>query len=376
MSLTASFLGGVLPPSPDEENLAYQAGHRVAELGYKLQHGGYNGLMEHAARGAAEAGAPITAVTLQGKKAWGGFNPYVRDAVYAPDMGARLNTMIGGSDLVIAMGGGVGTLHELTAALWYAGNIRQIPVVAAGAAAIRLIQYLRAERWLYESPTRPLDFLHTAATDAELRTLLGHLAQRSTDRESSSSVPFPDELARRLMRTTCVHAPYQLESGETLTSYFDPFRITADPSLARQVAAAMAAQVAETPDAVAGIALGGVVLAANLAAELGRPLLIVRATPKQHGPVGRLRIEGAVTGGHRVILVDDVIRTGRSVLRAVNALSQAGLAATAATCVIERPGAGRSALRQRGIPLTAMITDETGAAMLDNGSLAAIDAGR
>jgi hypothetical protein len=376
MSPIASFLGGVLPPSPEEENLAHQAGRCVAELGYTFQHGGYNGLMEHAARGAAEVGTPVVAVTLQGKQAWGPFNPHVANAVYAPDMGARLNTMIGGADLVIAMGGGVGTLHELTAALWYAGNIRQLPVVAAGAAAIRLIQYLRAERWLYESPTRPLDFLHSATTEAELRTLLNRLASRSINREArGSSAPFPGELTQRLMQTARVNAPYQLESGETLTSYFDPFRITADPALARQVAVAMAAQISGPADAVAGIALGGVVLAANLAAELRRPLLIVRPTPKQHGPADRPQIEGVLTRGHRVIIVDDVVRTGRSVLQAVSALSQAGLSISLATCVIERPGAARSVLRQHGIPLTAMIMDETGAAV-GNGYYVAADVSR
>lgn len=358
MSPTVSFLGGVLPPSPDDENLAYQAGLRTAELGYTLQHGGYNGLMEHAARGAAEAGAPVIAVTVRGKQAWGAFNPYVEDAVYAPDMGTRLNTMIGGSDLVIAMGGGVGTLHELTAALWYAGNIRKIPVVAAGTTAARLIQYLRAERWLYESPTRPLDFLHTATTETELRILISRLSQLATCRDSmGSSPPFPRDLAQRVMRTARVHAPYQLESGETLTSYFDPFRITADPELARHVAVAMAARVTEPADAVAGIALGGVVLAANLAAELGCPLLTIRSTPKQHGAAGHPQVEGPVTGGQRVVVIDDVVRTGHSVLRAASALSQAGLSVSMAMCVIERPGTGRSEMRRHGIPLAALIRD-------------------
>lgn len=155
---TVTFFGGVVPASKQEEELAYGIGLAVGKAGLTMQHGGYNGLMEHAARGAAETGAEVVAVTLTDVN-WGEFNPYVTDAVRFPTMGERLHRFLDGADLIVAMGGGVGTLHELTAALWYAGNVRAVPVWLAGETALRLSAFLKADRWLFESPTRPLGFL-------------------------------------------------------------------------------------------------------------------------------------------------------------------------------------------------------------------------
>ncbi|MDI5969436.1 LOG family protein [Streptomyces sp. SL13] len=156
--LTAALFAGVVPPD-GEEPLAEAAGAALARAGYGLKHGGYNGLMEAAARGAAHHGVPVTAVTLADRPDWGAFNPHVTTTVYAPTMGARLHAYLDDADLVVAMGGGVGTLHELTAALYYATTIRSLPVRLLGPTACRLSAFLRAQGWLTESPTRPLGFL-------------------------------------------------------------------------------------------------------------------------------------------------------------------------------------------------------------------------
>ncbi|MER6395800.1 LOG family protein [Kitasatospora sp. NPDC001603] len=177
--LTAVFFGGVVPASVEEEKLAEEIGRTLAQAGYSLQHGGYNGLMEAAARGAGSQGALVTAVTLIGKHdEWGAFNPHATTSVHLPDLGTRLNHYLEHADLVVAMGGGVGTLHELTAALYYATAIRPVPVCLAGAAALRLLDFLREEKWLYETPTRPLGFLATTETADAFRT---HLATLGTN---------------------------------------------------------------------------------------------------------------------------------------------------------------------------------------------------
>lgn len=153
-----TFFGGVVPASDEERRLAFEIGRRIGEAGLTLLHGGYNGLMEQAARGAASAGSEVIAVTLTGVD-WGEFNPHVTTSVRLPTMGERIHRFLDRTDLVVAMGGGVGTLHELTAALWYAGNVRHVPVWLAGRTALRLSEFLRTDRWLFESPTRPLAFL-------------------------------------------------------------------------------------------------------------------------------------------------------------------------------------------------------------------------
>lgn len=154
----ATFFGGVVPASDEEQRLAFGIGMQLGEAGLTMLHGGYNGLMEEAARGAASVGGQVVAVTLTGVD-WGQFNPHVTDAVRLDTMGERIHRFLDLTDVVVAMGGGVGTLHELTAALWYAGNVRRVPVLLAGPTVLRLSAFLRTDRWLFESPTRPLSFL-------------------------------------------------------------------------------------------------------------------------------------------------------------------------------------------------------------------------
>jgi uncharacterized protein (TIGR00725 family) len=175
--LAAAFFGGVVPASEGESVLAGEIGCALARAGYSLLHGGYNGLMEAAAHGAASQGGIVTAVTLLGKHdEWGVFNQYSTTSVHLPDLGARLTHYLDHADLIVAMGGGVGTLHELTAALYYATTIRPVPVCVAGSTAGRLLDFLREERWLYETPTRPLGFLNTVESADVFRSLLAELA--------------------------------------------------------------------------------------------------------------------------------------------------------------------------------------------------------
>ncbi|MEV6325985.1 LOG family protein [Nocardia sp. NPDC051787] len=173
-TLKATFFGGVVPASEEEQVLGHDIGRTLAQAGYVLQHGGYNGLMEAAARGAANVGGEMVAVTLANVD-WGDFNPYVSLVVRLPRMGDRIHQFLDETDVVVAMGGGVGTLHELAAAIWYAGNIRPVPVFLAGSTALRLSAFLRSERWLFESPTRPLGFLEEIPDFAAFRRALARL---------------------------------------------------------------------------------------------------------------------------------------------------------------------------------------------------------
>ncbi|WP_063761209.1 LOG family protein [Streptomyces sp. NRRL B-1347] len=173
----AVFLGGVVPPSDPEERMAEQIGGLLAAAGFSLLHGGYNGMMEAAARGAAAKGGTVAALTLAGKRTeWGEFNKYVTEATHLKTLGARLDHYFEHADVVVAMGGGVGTLHELAAALYYAGNIRRLPVWITGSAALNLLSFLRQEKWLFESPTRPLDFITEIPTTPDFTEALSGLS--------------------------------------------------------------------------------------------------------------------------------------------------------------------------------------------------------
>ena len=76
-------------------------------------------------------------------------------------------------------------------------------------------------------------------------------------------------------------------------------------------------------DAVAGVATGAIAQGALVADALGVPFLYVRSAPKDHG-MGNL-IEGEVQAGWNVVVVEDLISTGGSSLKAVAALRAAGV---------------------------------------------------
>jgi orotate phosphoribosyltransferase len=74
---------------------------------------------------------------------------------------------------------------------------------------------------------------------------------------------------------------------------------------------------------IAGVATAGIPQGALVAQELGLPFIYVRSKPKDHG-TGSM-IEGEVIPGQRVVVIEDLISTGKSSLQAVEALRNAGL---------------------------------------------------
>ena len=77
------------------------------------------------------------------------------------------------------------------------------------------------------------------------------------------------------------------------------------------------------PDVIAGVATGGIAQGALVAEELGLPFIYVRSSPKGHG-MGN-QIEGHFEEGQKVIVIEDLISTGGSSLKAVDALRDANL---------------------------------------------------
>lgn len=77
------------------------------------------------------------------------------------------------------------------------------------------------------------------------------------------------------------------------------------------------------PDVIAGVATGGIAQGALVAQELGVPFIYVRSSAKQHG-MGN-QVEGYFEKGQRVVVIEDLISTGGSSLKAVEALREAGL---------------------------------------------------
>ena len=76
------------------------------------------------------------------------------------------------------------------------------------------------------------------------------------------------------------------------------------------------------PDVIAGVATGGIAQGALVAQEMGLPFVYVRSEKKSHGMQNQ--IEGVINPGQSVVVVEDLVSTGKSSLLAVDALREAG----------------------------------------------------
>lgn len=75
-------------------------------------------------------------------------------------------------------------------------------------------------------------------------------------------------------------------------------------------------------DVIAGVATGGIAQGALVAQELGKPFVYVRSEEKKHGMTNQ--IEGEIKSGQSVVVIEDLVSTGKSSLIAVNALREKG----------------------------------------------------
>ncbi len=75
-------------------------------------------------------------------------------------------------------------------------------------------------------------------------------------------------------------------------------------------------------DVIAGVATGGIAQGALVAQELGKPFVYVRSEQKSHGLTNQ--IEGEVHEGQSVVVIEDLVSTGKSSLIAVRALREKG----------------------------------------------------
>ncbi|MBU8892055.1 MAG: orotate phosphoribosyltransferase [Bacteroidales bacterium] len=77
------------------------------------------------------------------------------------------------------------------------------------------------------------------------------------------------------------------------------------------------------PDYIAGVATGAIAIGVLVAEAMNLPFVYVRPKPKEHG-LGNM-IEGEIEAGKRVVVIEDLISTGKSSLKAVEILRNAGV---------------------------------------------------
>ncbi|OGD98017.1 orotate phosphoribosyltransferase [Candidatus Curtissbacteria bacterium RIFCSPLOWO2_01_FULL_38_11b] len=118
--------------------------------------------------------------------------------------------------------------------------------------------------------------------------------------------------------------PFKYNTGIISPVYTDNRVILSSVSNRKKIADLLIQKVKQIgiPDVIAGTATAGIAYAAFIAQRLNLPMIYVRPTPKVYGKENQ--VEGKLKRGQTVIVIDDLISTGRSSLEVVRAIRKSG----------------------------------------------------
>ncbi|HUY65091.1 MAG TPA: orotate phosphoribosyltransferase [Acidimicrobiales bacterium] len=151
---------------------------------------------------------------------------------------------------------------------------------------------------------------------------------------------------------------FVLKSGRRSNWFIDSKQTVCRPEGMVLVADAVLELVPDEVNAIGGLTMGADPVAfvcAAVAATRGRALkaFSVRKEAKDHGGGGR--IAGALDPGDRVVVTEDTVTRGTSLLEAVLAVRQAGAEVALAVAVVDRGGAATEFLGEHGVPFRALL---------------------
>ncbi|MDH7563463.1 MAG: orotate phosphoribosyltransferase [Candidatus Bathyarchaeota archaeon] len=109
----------------------------------------------------------------------------------------------------------------------------------------------------------------------------------------------------------------------------------------------------ENFEGIAGIPVAGIPFASLVAYNLRKPFLYVRKGERLHGR--QRRIEGVLSPGNRILLVDDLATTGLSLKKAAKAIAAEGGVVKDAAVLIDRQESGKEKLKEEDISLHSLL---------------------
>ena len=166
------------------------------------------------------------------------------------------------------------------------------------------------------------------------------------------SIDGEKELAKILLHTGSLKFGLFALSGGKLSPYYLDMRVIPSFPDAFQSATRLLLDQAEGIDGVkkiGGIPTGGLVWASVLAYSFRRPLVYTRKEIKHHGR--ERMVEGVLTPGERVLVVDDVITSGKSISTAATHLRAEGGVVEDVLVLLDREEGGEKHLKDQGLRL-------------------------
>lgn len=156
---------------------------------------------------------------------------------------------------------------------------------------------------------------------------------------------------------------FKLVSGAFSNFYFNMKKTTQSPDgiyLVGRIVFEKIKELGLRPDAIGGLTMGADPIAYAVAMysySVKEPIqaFVIRKEPKEHGM--RLPIEGNVKTGDHVIIIDDVITTGGSTIKAINVAKENGLIIDAVIVLVDRcEQNGRQNIEALGYPVYDILT--------------------
>lgn len=162
------------------------------------------------------------------------------------------------------------------------------------------------------------------------------------------------ELARDIVAASYQQGTFVLSSGASTDYYLDKYLFETKPTVLRRLASLMAPQLPAEVDRLVGPEFGTVPIVVALALESGLPFAIVG---RADGPSGVAEpIEGELHPGERVVVLEDVISSGRRILGTARRVRAAGADVVRVMAVIDRQEGAAAALAAENLPFEAMLT--------------------
>ena len=166
-------------------------------------------------------------------------------------------------------------------------------------------------------------------------------------------------LREHLLAYSVRRGQFTLKSGRTSTWFIDSKQTVCRPEAMLLVADAVLGLVPEDATAIGGLTMGADPVAfvtAGVAATRGRLLktFSVRKEAKDHGAGGR--IAGALDPGDRVVVTEDTVTRGTSLLEAAHAVQDAGAKVALLVAVVDRGGTVEAMAAGEGLPFRAVLT--------------------
>jgi orotate phosphoribosyltransferase len=168
-----------------------------------------------------------------------------------------------------------------------------------------------------------------------------------------------EALRSHLLEHSVKRGDFVLKSGRRSNWFIDSKQTVCRPEAMVLVADGVLSVIPPEADAIGGLTMGAdpvTFVTAGVAATRGRMLraFSVRKEAKDHGAGGR--IAGALDPGDRVVITEDTVTRGTSLLEAAHAVVEAGAAPVLLVAVVDRGGTVEAMASKEGIPFRALLS--------------------